>query len=140
MNSELVLVLILIMVILLSNGFYYVMVIKSKYNNWLQINGLDYPGSLRFIFKRWLIRHKLGFLVPFYYTQDNYSNSIQFLYVYRFGKLRIEKWRWPNYRDSDILDRVKKKGIINQKTLYKIIQAEATLIDDNSYSYNQSSK
>lgn len=90
-----------------------------------QQNGLDYNGWLIFIFQRWLMSHKMGFLIPFTYSQDDYSYGCQTLYVRRWGKLTIEKWQWPEYRDHEILDRLKKIGVINRWQLYQVIRSEA---------------
>lgn len=97
--------------------------------SWQKENGLDYRGWWQFLLKRWLRFHKLGFLVPFNFVQDDYDDSIQTLYVWRWGRLTIERYRWPSYHDVEILDRLRKKGMINRKQLYKVILAEAKRIN-----------
>ena len=95
---------------------------------WRKDNGLDYHGWWQFLLKRWLRLHRLGFLVPFNYAQDDYDDGIQTLIVWRWGRKTVERYRWPSYRDIDILDRLRKRGMINRKQLYKVIQAEAKRI------------
>lgn len=99
----------------------YTMILK-KYR---KQNGLDYDGWWLFLLKRWLRHHGLGFLVPFTFVQDDYKYGIQCLYVYRWGRLTVEQWLWPDHRDIEILDRLRKNGIRNDKVLYKVIQSEA---------------
>lgn len=102
---------------------------RTTYNNFLKERGLNYNGWFWFIIKRWLLRHKLGFLVPFMYMQDDYHSGVQTLYVYRWGVLTVEYWQWNvNSEDFHKLDRLKRKGVINQSILYKFISVMAVLI------------
>jgi len=94
-------------------------------NSWRKENGFDFDGWHMLLTKRWLRRNKMGFLVPFDYAQDDCDDGIQTLYVWRWGVLKVERYRWPHYRDIDILDRLKKIGMVNRYHLYKVIQAEA---------------
>ena len=96
---------------------------------WRRKKGLDYNGWWQFIIKRWLRRHKLGWVIPFDFYQDDYDDSYQHLIVYRWGKKSIETYLWSGRRDIEILDRLRNKGVINKRILYKVIQAETTLKD-----------
>jgi hypothetical protein len=52
----------------------------------------------------------LHFLVPFYFSQEDYRNGRQLLLVWRWGRSRWELWdHEPNY-DSSFLDALERKG------------------------------
>jgi hypothetical protein len=96
--------------------------------SWRKERGLDYHGWWQFLLKRWLRRNKLGFLVPFTYAVDDYDDGLQTLTVWRWGKKTVERYQWPHYRDVEILDRLRKRGMINRRQLYRVILAEARRI------------
>lgn len=84
-------------------------------------NGLDYKGWKYILFTRFMRKIRLGFIIPFYFIQDDYDDGIQTLTVFRFGKSTIEKRVWENF-DHNYYYSFKMNGFYrNNKTLYKII-------------------
>ena len=73
---------------------------------WRKDNNLNYPGWWRFVLKRWLINHGVGFLVPFQVVKCEYKDRIVRLITYRWGVCRQEMWKWHEARDIDISDRL----------------------------------
>lgn len=102
--------------------------LTERFQSWQKDNGLDYSGWWKFLLKRWLRRHKLGWTIPFDYVQDDYDDGIQTLYVRRWGCSELERWRWPSYRDVGILDRLKDSGVTSRRQLYAVIGVEARKI------------
>lgn len=95
---------------------------------WRKNNGLYYNGWWQFLLRRWLRSKSLGFLVPFDYSQDGYDDGLQTIYVRRWGVTKKEIWKWPEFRDIEILDRLRKKGMIKRRDLYRVISSEAKLM------------
>ncbi len=97
----------------------------KQLEDWKRKNGLDYNGWLMFIFKRKLRRLKLGFLIPFDFSSEWRNSSNVTLCIRRWGKRSEEKWVWPEYKDSGILDRLRWQGMTNKRQLYRVIKAES---------------
>ena len=78
----------------------------------------------KFAIMRWMRRHRLGWLIPFHFIQDDYDDGQQVLYVYRWGRVTREVWFWPDYRDHEVYYRASDAGM-NRRNLYRLITAEA---------------
>jgi len=97
-------------------------------DRWRKENGLDYVGWKTFLLKRWLRGNRLGFLVPFNFSQDDYDDGIQVLIVWRFGKRSTEKYRWSGL-NHDIYYRLHDSHQFSKKEIYKAIQIFAKRIN-----------
>lgn len=54
-------------------------------------------------FQRWLARSWAGFLVPFFYTQEDFHHGMQVLCVWRWGRPTWEIYSWgPNMGSEDL--------------------------------------
>lgn len=95
---------------------------------WKARNGLDYNGWKMFLFKRFLRKIKLDILIPFDYYQNDYDDGLQYLRVYRWGRMIIETRKWKSDNDYNMLSLIVAEGTTNKRYLYNHIQDNTQLI------------
>ena len=69
-------------------------------------------------FRHEIVLSPLGRFVPFFFRQDDYDDGVQTLYVWRWGRLSIEKWYWPGERHELYY---KLKDVLPRKHLYAAV-------------------
>ena len=86
--------------------------------------GLDYNGWITFVFKRWLRRNGLGFVVPFDMAMDWRNSSNVTLTIWEFGRRREEKIKFPDSMyASDIIYRLRNLGLTKSRNRYMVLLA-----------------
>ena len=87
---------------------------------WREDNGLNYKGWCKHWIIQLLRKYKLGWIIPFYFYQDDYDDGIQRLSVYRWGKYSGEVYQWINY-NHDHYYAVSATYFLSRKQLYTFI-------------------
>lgn len=97
-------------------------------DQWRKRHGLDYRGWVGYLVRRSVRRAGLSWCLPLDWQMEDHDDGVSELVVSRWGRRTIERWRWPEYRDKDILDRLSREGM-KHRDLYLVIRAEARLVE-----------
>ena len=92
----------------------------KRIKEWKHNNGYEYKGWYKVFIVQMLRKINMMWVVPFYYSQDDYDDGIQTLDVWRFGKYTEEKYQWFRY-EHDLYYKMSESNLFNKREMYKFI-------------------
>lgn len=97
---------------------------KKIIEDWKYNNGFNYKGWWKVFIIHKLIKYKLMWIIPFYYSQDGYDDGIQIIDTWTWGKYKEKRFQWFRY-EHDIFYKMSDSGKFNKKQMYRFIKLMA---------------